>query len=223
MADIAFDSVTYDLVVTASSETFSHTNNGNTVLVGLYHFVAGNNGDLVSGITYAGAAMTRLGTVTVNANERCYLYIKTDAAAGANNVVVSYTTNVIAETHAISVSSAGSSQPDASSTNSGTSSTWTGNVTTIADKAYMIMFARGQANASSMGSGTTNRSITGNGGGVHNPNNGFCDSGAVITPAGSNTLTVNASSSDAWATISCSLSPQSTTVIRQLALTGVGQ
>lgn len=219
---IAFDSVTYNVVVTASSQTFSHTNSGNTVLVGLYHFVAGNNGDLVSGITYAGAAMTRVDTITVNANERCYLYIKAGAAAGANNVVVSYTTNVIAETHAISASSAGSTQPDASSTNSGTGTSWTGNVTTIADNAYMIMFARGQANASGMGSGTTNRSITGNGGGVHNPNNGFCDSGGVITPAGSNTLTVTSGTSDVWATISCSLSPPPAAVVRRLTLLGVG-
>lgn len=202
---IAYDALTYASGSGISSKTFSHTNNGNLVILGVYHYKPGNTSDLMTGATYGGQAMTRVNTTveSTNANERCYLYILANAPTGANDFVASFSTTVTPELHGVSYSGcATTGQPDGQITANNNSNSTSCTITSTANNCWMVAFARSQNNWSSGGgSGTTDRSISAHG------NNGICDSNQAITPAGSYTLTINWTGTDTNGMCSCTIAP----------------
>lgn len=93
------------------------------ILVGIYQ--ADGTSDLVSGVTYAGVAMTRIATTT-SSSVRIYLYYLVAPATGSNNVVVS-TSSVNSAFLAVSYAGVHQSAPIHYSTTA-SSSTLTGSV-----------------------------------------------------------------------------------------------
>ncbi len=177
---IGFNSTTGNSVA-GTSNTFSHTIAGDypILFVFVYH---GNSSDLVTGITYAGNAMTRLNTRTAG-TARAYLYYQLNPAQGSNNVVVTTSGSVIIEAQAWSYTNVNQAVPEAQGTNantSGTSSSLT--LTTITPNAWMISGFKANGGGVSAGANTNNR------GGLGNP--ASFDSGAVSTP-GNRTLNAN--------------------------------
>ena len=85
---IALDAGTgRNLAVAANSLTYSHTCTGSNGLL-LVHATT-NTTDDVTGITYAGAAMTQVTKIQTPSGRWNYLFYKLGPATGANNVVIS--------------------------------------------------------------------------------------------------------------------------------------
>ncbi|HYH69137.1 MAG TPA: hypothetical protein VD866_30870 [Urbifossiella sp.] len=198
-ATIAYDA-TATATATATSLTYSHTCTGSNrvLLVGVF---ITSSSDLVTGVTYNGVAMTRIGTVT-QGSERSYLYGLVNPASGANNVVVtcSGSTSIFAD----SASYTGSNQlylPDATNTgNSGSATSLAIATTTVNDNCWTVMFGR-TSSSWSAGAGTTIRGTPD----THN----ICDSNAAKTPAGSVTLTLSCGSAAVHG-VSASIAPEPT-------------
>lgn len=92
---IALDATTEPNSATGTSFTWEHTCTGENRFLACmpYHGTTGN--DVVTGVTYAGASMTRAGTAPLPDNlQRVYLYYKAAPASGANNIVISASSSV---------------------------------------------------------------------------------------------------------------------------------
>lgn len=141
--------------------------------------------DDVTGVTYAGAAMTLVGKRVTAASDlrNCYLYVLVNPASGTNNVVISCSNTHYLLGGAVSYTGAAQSgQPDATNTNSTTGTSLTTSVTTVANNCWTVLVNTGFAssNAPAEGTGSTRRTYEGSFGAW-----GLFDSNAVITPAGS--------------------------------------
>lgn len=112
---IAFDAATRaDQAATTGSFTFSHTTSGaNRVLIVMCYL--NEEGDLVTGITYNGVAMTRANAFTntpgASVPTSGYIYYLANPATGANNVVISYSGNRAVIAVAASFTGANTSSP----------------------------------------------------------------------------------------------------------------
>lgn len=124
---IALDIGVYRSFTTATSQTFSHTVAASPADPFLLVMVqADNSSDVITGITYAGAAMSLVGTGKVQRalNRWCYMYYKAAPATGANNVVVSASSSVFIQSHSVSYTGVDQSAPiDGSSINNTASAT----------------------------------------------------------------------------------------------------
>ena len=216
---IAFDSATQQADAGGiSSLTFSHTCSGSDriLFVGTEGTTGGS--DLITGITYASVAMTRIGSAYKGAGGRFInLFYLIAPSTGANNIVISASgVDVIGASASSYTGVNQSSQPDAFATATATASTLTGTVTTVADNCWTVMFAHGDNITA--GAGTTVRA-TGSGYGI-------CDSNGAKTPAGSTSLIATPSAS--WSGIIASFAPVGgggggTTNNTRRALLGVGK
>lgn len=127
-----------------TSYTFSHTVEASPADPFLWVGIqADNSADLVTGVTYAGAAMSFVGKVQRSLNRWCYIYAKTAPATGANNVVISASSSSFLQ--GLSVSYTGVHQttpvdtnPSTANTASATSLTQTVNV--VASNCWLASF-----------------------------------------------------------------------------------
>jgi hypothetical protein len=201
---IEVDATSADHSATATSLTFSHTCSGeNRVLfVGV---IGDTTTDTVTGVTYAGVAMTLVGKNKTTSNRYNYLYYLVAPATGANNVVISQSSSVFIG--GASVSYTGVSPVDtidASTTNLATATSITTSVTTVADNCWYIEVCGVGNSGLTVGAGTTERCI------VYTAANKFSvmyDGNGVKTPAGSVSLIVNAVGSQSLGTVMCSFRP----------------
>lgn len=180
-AAIAYDAFSSWYSWPGSSTTWSHTVSGSdTILFVGFHILS--TSDLATGVTFNGDALTRINT-QVGSSERAYLYYMVAPDDGAHNIVVSFSSSIENQTAAASYTGAAQSgQPDANNTGSG-ANPLNISVTTVADNAWPVIFARNTGANVTAESGTTFR------GGANSLNMG--DSNADITPAGSTSLGFN--------------------------------
>lgn len=195
---IAFDAASTGTIDSSLTLTFSHTCTGSDrilfVAPGIYD---GFTTDVLTGITYNGVAMTRVGMGVAQTNSRTYLYYLINPDTGANNIVI--TSSASTKIRGTGMSYTGANQsgvPDAFTSGNGSSATMTGTVTTIADNCWLVgsFFGNGAGLAAS--TGTVSRGIPGVGAAARN---GGFDSNSVKTPAGSDSLIVTCTNdNNAW-------------------------
>ena len=191
---IVFDAASSNSIINSSSTsiTTAHTCTGSNLIlfVSIATFDVAT-GTPVSGITYAGVAMTKIAEVTPQVDDvKTSLWYLIAPATGANNIVASFSAQTYIWTAAASYTGAlQSGVPDASSSGVGTGTSISGTVTTIADNCWTVMDAYALEAGHTNGAGTTIRATS--------PTNGrvsIADSNAAKTPAGSVTLAVNCTS-----------------------------
>ena len=122
---LAFDATSNSTGGSVTSVTWSHTTSGadRALIVGV-SFWNGST-ESITGVTYAGTAMTSIGSALSPNNERAQQWKLSNPATGANNVVVSFSSVVDAACGAVSFT--GARQTTASLT--GTQATATGTST----------------------------------------------------------------------------------------------
>lgn len=188
---IAFDVATAGGSSTVGTTlTFAHTCTGTDRI--LFVMATGDNvassaTDDITGVTYAGAAMTFINKTFVAADRYRYLFYLIAPATGANNVVItSSTSGGFKSGNASSYTGVKqSAQPDANVVNQTTGTTVTMTLTTIADNCWTVLSAgAGGANAAA-GTGSTLR--------ADSTASQMFDSNGAKTPAGSTSMTVNTS------------------------------
>ncbi len=179
---IAYVNSTNKDQVNASSCTYSHTVNAGTDLFLAVSVIAYTT-DNITGVTYAGTAMTQVGKKLTGSGGRwMYLYVLHNPSTGTNNVVVSASgTTYISSQAATYTGVTQSSTVHVSNTNSGTTSSLTTSVTTTLDNCWLIMAGAGYGDELKAGTGTTERQ--GNGSGLS-----IFDSDGAKSPAGSYSL-----------------------------------
>ena len=201
---IAFDNATS---YNGGTGTFSHTTSSSP---GGYMVVVTEN--TVTAVSYNGVSLT----LTTNCPwlfGNLKIWTLVGPSSGANNISITSggSTNVVAATW----TGLGSIQPEASANNqvgNGNTSI-TSSVTTLTNNAWVLGFCvyGTSTNNQNAGSGATKRiSIAG---AVSGGNSlGIYDSNGVVTPAGSYSMTMNASSgSGPWATVMYSVVAPTTT------------
>lgn len=217
---IAFDAATDGGF--AADLTFAHTCTGSDGI--LFVMFSCNDGATITSVTYAGAAMTQVGSVTTSGVRDHYLYMKVGPATGSNNVVIDVSTGNVFGGAVSYTGASQTGQPDSFATNSGASVTSiTGTTTVVASNCWLVALGQcdsGGANVSG-GSGTTERSRYGG----FNQFGMFDSNGTVGT--GSQSLIVNSNTGvDAMQIIVASFAPPGggggSTVIPSLGLLGVG-
>lgn len=168
----------------ASSLTFSHTTSGSNRILWCGTYVS--DSATVSGVTYNSVAMTSAGTAVLDADgRRQYLWYLLAPATGANNVVVSATPGS-PNIRAVCASYTGAQQsgvPDAYATKDDTTnvSSFSHNITTVANNAWIVM------------TGLTDQIMTGTGSATMREEHadqsyGLFDTNGAITPAGSTAM-----------------------------------
>lgn len=190
---IAFDATSgLGFAQPGTSVTLSHTCTGSNLILFVGAAQASATATLTA--TYNGVSMTAIDLQNnVGGTTRSRLFYLLNPATGANNIVVS--SDVNADLYVAGCSYTGvnqSGQPDASNKNSDNSSPYRVSVTSVADNCWMIMWL-GDANHSAAitaEAGTTVRTSS------FSSISALCDSGGVITPAGSKTLGVTAGTHD---------------------------
>ena len=201
---IAFDNATS---YNGGTGTFSHTTSSSP---GGYMVVVTEN--TVTAVSYNGVSLT----LTTNYSwsyGNLKIWTLAGPSSGANNISITSggSTNVVAATW----TGLGSIQPEASANNniSYNYTSITSSVTTLTNNAWVLGFCAyvTSTNNQNAGSGATKRiSIAG---AVSGGNSlGIYDSNGVVTPAGSYSMTMNASSgSGPWATVMYSVVAPTTT------------
>lgn len=178
---IAFDAASSGNTGSAASLTIAHTVTGsNTILwVGAETV---HTADHITGVTYNGIAMTRIGGLQAggSTNVWSYLYMLVAPASGANNVIISVSPDVPIKANCASYSGAlQTGQPDASGTNSATTGTSLSKaITTIADNCWLVSTIVNDAGVNTAGSNTLKRADGGT-------ETAIGDSDASMTPPGS--------------------------------------
>ena len=184
---VAFDTFSqFDQSVSGVTHTFSHTCTGSNRF--LYtHIVTteSGGGDIVSGATYNGVAMTRLNSILSSSGQRIYFFYIIAPATGANNVVVTTSVNSTPSIRSSSFTGAKQSAfPDASGSNTATGgANLVLTLTTIDNNCWLLAGARSNSTSFTAGASTTIRTTVA-------PNDVTADSNADKTPAGSHSLTL---------------------------------
>lgn len=171
---IAFDNSS-DLTLATSTATYtkSYTVNSNTngiLFVGLF----ASTSDQITGVTYAGVAMTQIGKTHAGTDRWVYLYYLLAPTTGANNVVASFSASQDA-IQGMAVSYTGafqSGQPDASVTGTGGSYV-SPTVTVVASGCWIVAVTRnnsGTPSAGTTGTAMTARHTSSNGIGLFHSN-----------------------------------------------------
>ena len=211
---IAFDAAAGGAQGSVTSLTFALTVSGSerVILVGAVI----DSGDDITGITYAGASLTQIAKVQFpNKSAFCYLYYRIAPSTGANNVVISASGVTTIWGQAASYTGADqSSQPDASATNTTTTTSITGTVTTIANNCWAIMFGQCDNDSLTAQAGTTIRSSSGS-------NTAISDGNAAVTPPGATTLGYNCASGNN-AVVIASIDPSIIGGASLMPLLGIG-
>lgn len=197
-------------VSSASSRTYSYTcgSGSNRLLVVAVNGDA--NSDLITGVTYAGVSMTLIDKQTAGSGERWqYLFYLLSPATGANNVVISAsgTCDSIGSGAADYSGVSASGQPDATTKHSTAVSgnTFTTSVATVADNAWTILgdISYNSNIPPTAGTGLTRRTFQASFGSWS-----IFDSGGVVHPAGSYSMTTNRSgNANSWGHVVGAFSP----------------
>lgn len=171
----------------ATSLTVSYTNNGNILFVGAFA-TGGNN---ITGVTYAGAAMTQIPTaspVQVPGNLWISLWYLVAPATGANNIVISASPSTTIGGDAASYVATSPGIDVSGNATATSASSISKSITTTQNNAWTVGWCSTDGFDVSAGASTTLRQ--GNG-----TNRAIFDSNAAITPPGSTTLNVSQSGS----------------------------
>jgi hypothetical protein len=201
---IAYDTVSDSgPISSATSATWSHTCTGSNLLLFAAFFAATT--DIVSGVTYNAVAMTFSQKVKVPSERYLYLYYITNPATGAHNIIASGdgSTNTFWRCFGLSYTGVAQDRPlDNSTTNTTAGATsLTTSVTTRGDNCWAFLVGKGASNDVTAGTGSTQRA-TSSGNGI-----AVFDSNGVITPAGSTSMAISVSPSQAIGAIMASFAP----------------
>ena len=202
---IVFDSGSGATNNGASSVTVAHTiGSGSNRIIWGASFSQGS-GDVVTGMTFNGVAMTLAKKQNAVTTAWLYLYYLVNPPIGANNLVVTASI-AVTEFNIMGASFSGASQtglPDATSTNSGGSSPMTSSLTTIADNCFSVLLTRNTSGATTASTNSTEANA---------------QSGASLfystvakTPTGSQSMSTTYTGGGSWGTIMASFAPNITT------------
>lgn len=188
-----------------SSLTWAHTCTGSNRYLVVSITVGDATTDQLTGITYGGVSMLRLGYYIYSAASRgVWVYGLANPATGANNIVASFSaTKTYIDGRAVSYTDVKQTdQPDSSNTGFANIQTSISvATTTVADNSWVVgAFHNSSANTNSRTGITSRQYNTGTG----------CDLGdsnGVVTPAGSYTITEGGASAGNWVGVVVSLSP----------------
>ncbi len=203
---IAFDAATDGGSSTGTSKTYSHTCTGSNLIlfVGVIGDVTNDN---VTGVTYAGTAMTKVNGVLIPGNRYMTLWYLSNPSTGANNVVVSASSSILIGSGAVSYTGTDQTQVldtdiirNTNTVNPGTSITTS--VTTVTDNCWVMNFTAANSSLVTAGTGTTARKID-------SATYGWLlgDNNAPKTPAGSVSETVGITSNVAAGMLMASFAP----------------
>ena len=203
---IAFDAA----VTTAGAATPQTISNVVVAATNRILFVAfGNNAasDTATGVTYNGVSMTRVSATAGTSGNYLYLYAIV-GQSGTHNVVITLSSGAIYRSTCASytgvnqsITWTGGSPTDNTAVQSGTGTSVTQSVTTIADNSWVFTCCwedNGVANTT-----TTNITIRGTAQIVTQAG----DSNAAVTPAGAYSQTWNSDGTSKWGMIQASFSP----------------
>lgn len=158
---IAFDSASAALSQGNSVLTFSHTCSGSNRL--LIVGISSDDGNLVSGVTYNGVAMTQIGSpLNTGFTEYIYLFYLVAPTSGSNNVAITGTGGHNFRAEALSYPGADQTAP-IDSTNTGTvsaASSITVATTVVAANCWLVMWGKNDSVAIAAGAGSTARTPT---------------------------------------------------------------
>lgn len=199
---IAVDS---QAVLTGSSGTTNTVsfNNvaGNILFVGLT--VVG--GDLVTGATYNGVAMTQVSgsPVQVPGDLYIYLFYLANPATGTHDVVISTSGSAYTGGSIVSYSGSNGTINLAGNNTVNPDTSITKSLITTVDNCWIVAFAMADAGkVLSAGASTTLRQA------ADSTDRAMFDTNAAITPAGSRTITVDLATSDEAAIIAAAFEPE---------------
>lgn len=192
---IAYDTSTNGNYTSGTSHTFSHTCTGSDRIL-FVEAVINTSSDLITGVTYNGVSLTRITTVSPNANRRLYYYYLVAPATGANNVVISASSSTAIGGNAVSYTGVAQTGTiiDVSTTQTASTSSVTTNLTTTIDNCWTILgTTEDTTTAFTASTGSTLRTSNTTYVDVR-----IFDSNAAITPAGSTSMTVTHSTTPAY-------------------------
>jgi len=204
---VAFDAVgpsSAGVGFTTSPGTWTHVNNGNGIVVGCTVFTGSS--DTVTGVTYGGVALTKIGFVSDTAGGVSFWgLIGPTCPTGSNTVSVAVSDGT--NNHnagSISVSAAGSfGTPVTGQTASNTTSLAVTVNGTVADGLIVSVAAHGNSGTWGFTGGTVQWSHNGTSG--SGADNGA--GGTIASAGGNQTVTWTNSTSDAWAVVAVEILP----------------
>lgn len=192
---IAFNSVQDSTRGSGTSKSFSFTNTAGDCFIG---YTRNTNGSSPSSETYNSVAATLVASQDNGADHRHNMYQLVAPATGANTVAISYSVSQgFIDAAALSYSGVHQSNPCPANntTNTATSqTTFSPSMTTTIDNSWVIACIGNSTGDSTAGANTSERFSNANG-------NGFYDSNAVVSPAGSRSLTITRPSNSNWTSV----------------------
>ena len=212
MTAITFDAASSAKVSSSSSLSWSHTCSGSERLL----VVGTNSGDLspgdrpVSSITYNSVNLTKVRSDD-SGNGRSEIWYLVNPASGVNTIQVNYAgTNVNVQAGAVSLNGVDQSSPlDAHNGATGSSSSPSVSVTTIADNAWVLdALLVDNSPTITVGSGQTQRWSQNN-----TNSRGRGSTEGPKTPAGSVTMSWSLSSSRSWRISAAAFAPSTVVTI----------
>lgn len=178
---IAFDAISTGGAST-DSLTVSHTTSTTDSRVLIVTLLA-SAGDVITGITYGGDALTQLTKLAVSDAGEYYMYYRIAPKTGANDVVISASSsNFIRSINATYTGIKQTGFPDASGTATATSTSVSKTLTSVANGCWAISgCVRYTSGAPAAGTGVYSRGTS--------VSHSFGDSNADIIPAGNYSMT----------------------------------
>lgn len=210
---IAYDNKTSGGVAqTASSLTVSHVVSGsNTLLLVLVEWY-NSTSVTISGVTYAGTSMTQLRTDTVTVTGSTTLttaiYYLVAPTSGTNNIVASFSSLVSAQLAGLSLTGVDQSSPiDAHNGTTGSTSSLSISVTSVADNAWGASIGGDQPGRTLTTGSSQTEIFNGSSG------NSVAAAGykGPFSPAGSQTFSYSANASGVWAISAVTIAPAAVT------------
>lgn len=201
---IAFDaSAGSNTGVPATSLTYAHTCTGTDRILFIGAMVALST-DSITGVTYNGVSATLITSRASPPTSGYYakLYYLVAPSTGANNVVISSSSSGYVFGKSVSYTGASQTgQPDASTTGTTTSTSYTTSLTSIADNCWAVLYDAGDRQPVAS-TGSTSRT-TGS-------NDGIFDNNSAKTPAGSISMSLTRASGGGQAQVMATFKPVAT-------------
>jgi len=197
---IAFDAAT-DGGAGGSPLTFSHTCSGENRILFVACVDDTGGSSLITGITYAGVAMTKIAGVQTPTDRWVTLWYLIAPATGANNVVITLSGGMVYAAAASYTGAKQSGVPDAYTSNTASNApSITCTLTTIADNCWLVgSFKMVYGTTPSSGANTYQRLTA-------DYNRGLLDSNGAQTPAGSKSMSLS-KNNQWWGMVMASFAP----------------
>ena len=209
---IAFDtSAKTAYVDNVTSLTLSFTTTGSERALVVFVNTVDPTGDIISGVTYGGTAMTLIDkTVRYTGTNWTYLFYLLNPASGANDIVASFTeSSAHAQIFASSYTGVNQTAIDAQNKNTGTGTTSvTVSITTVADNCWLVGGGAYESGISA-GANTVIRQHESLGSGI-------IDSDGAKSPPGSYSLNLTQNSGN-FGIVAVSLAPIIPSLIKKVA------